>query len=427
MQNNDWIKAGEDILHSVVDAVEQQDFSGLSKEIESKVNQTLGYVGEKLSENAKKYSNGQEQGSKPYVGRENVTQEWINARKEQLRASKEEIRAQKEHMRGGQYAAGRESQLPALYQKNPPGTYSGITFQVLGIVGTSLFGIAVLILTVLGLFTGAFGIWLADLIVSSLMAGSAVMLSWGVKIKGRIRRFQSYVKQVGSKQYCKIEELARTVGKSKRFVEKELRQMISDNFFLQGHLDHSGSTLITSNEVYQHYLETEKTRQIRELEESRQARIKAEAVMYPEQVQQILEEGERYVQHIHACNDAIPGEVMSGKLETLENIMKRIFEQLKKSPESSDDLQKLMKYYLPTTSKLLDAYIELDGKPSYGSKNIETTKKEIEDTLDVINKAFSKLFDDMFEETAWDISADISTMKTMLAKEGLTGERDFQI
>ena len=49
MQNKDWIKAGEDILQSVIDAVEHQDFSGLSKSIESTVNDTLGYVNEKIN------------------------------------------------------------------------------------------------------------------------------------------------------------------------------------------------------------------------------------------------------------------------------------------------------------------------------------------------------------------------------------------
>ena len=116
---------------------------------------------------------------------------------------------------------------------------------------------------------------------------------------------------------------------------------------------------------------------------------------------------------------------MSEKLYRLEDIMRRIFEQLKKDPSSADDLQKLMKYYLPTTTKLIDAYKDLDGKPSYGENNIANTKKEIEDTMDVITAAFGRIFDDMFEDAAWDISTEISTMKTMLAKEGLTGERDF--
>ena len=388
MQNNDWIKTGEDILHSVLDAVEQQDFSGLSRSIEEKVTGALDST-------------------------RNTTQEWLHTRKEKERAE--------------QQKKAEESRQLQLYQKNPPGTYSGTTFQVLGIVGTSLFGISTMVITLLAGATGLFGLWIADTILGCLTAGSVIMLSCGVRIKSKVRRFRNYVKLVGDKQYCKIEELARAVGKSTRFVKNELSRMINDNFFLQGHLDHGKTTLITSNEMYDRYLEAENSRMNRELEAAKQVSLQANAGDYPEEVQQILAQGNGYIQHIRECNDAIPGEVMSGKLEKLENIMGRIFEQLKKNPESCEDLQKLMKYYLPTTTKLLDAYIELDAQPAYGSKNIEVTKKEIEDTLDVINEAFGRLFDDMFEETAWDISADISTMKTMLAKEGLTGERDFQI
>ena len=104
-----------------------------------------------------------------------------------------------------------------------------------------------------------------------------------------------------------------------------------------------------------------------------QAVIRQQNSAYPQQVQEILEEGSFYIKHIHECNDAITGENMIQKLETLENIMKRIFEQLKKSPESSDDLQKLMKYYLPTSTKLIDAYRDMDAHPSYGSNNVENT------------------------------------------------------
>lgn len=389
MQNRDWIKAGEEILRSVQNAVEQQDFSGLSKSIENKVNESLGYVTRKA----------------------NTTQEWLQAKREKEKA--ELARREKE-----------AAQLQ-LYQKNPPGTYKGTVFQVLGIVGTASFGIAVFTLTIVGLATGAAGVWLANTIVSGLLAGSGAMLTCGIRLKNRVARFRNYVKQIGEKQYCRIEELAQRVGKPYGFVEKEIRYMINNGFFLQGHIDRAGTTLITSNSMYDRYLEAEQSRKNRELEASRQARIKAENSGYPQEVQQILEEGNHYIQHIKECNDAIPGEVMSGKLATLEDIMRRIFAQLKKSPENCDDLRKLMKYYLPTTIKLIDAYRDMDAQPDYGSSNITATKQEIEDTLDIINDAFARLFNDMYEETAWDISADISTMKTMLAKEGLTGQRDF--
>ena len=80
-----------------------------------------------------------------------------------------------------------------------------------------------------------------------------------------------------------------------------------------------------------------------------------------------------------------------------------------------------MEYYLPMTVKLLKAYEELDRQPVQGD-NIMKSKGEIEDTLDTLNIAFEKLLDNLFQDTAWDVSADISVLNTMLAQEGLTDE-----
>ena len=403
-QSNNWVKTGEEILHSVIDAIDQQDFSGLSKNIENTVNEFVQSAGQKY----------------------NATQEWLKEKqaREAARQAQEARRSGAHQTGAGQ--AGVNVTAVQLYKKNPPGTYAGITFQVLGIVGLGVFGMATFVLTLLSFATGLMGVWLANMITGVLMAGSGIMLSCGLKLKKRVRRFRNYVSQVEAKQYARIEDLAAAVGKKKKFVEKEIRHMIHNGFFLQGHLDHAGTTLITSNAMYEQYLQAEKSRKEREITVASSCQEAVDG-QYSPQVLQILEEGTAYIEHIRRCNEAIPGEVMSSKLETLENIMKRIFEQLKKDSESGDELQKFMKYYLPTTTKLLDAYCELDARPSYGSGNIETTKKEIEDTLDVINAAFAKLLDDMFEEVSWDISADISTMKTMLAKDGLTGEKDFKI
>ena len=77
-----------------------------------------------------------------------------------------------------------------------------------------------------------------------------------------------------------------------------------------------------------------------------------------------------------------------------------------------------MTYYLPTTQKLIDAYIDLD-KQSMASKNIVETKREINNAMDTINEAFANLFDGMFQDVAWDISSEVSAMKTMMAQDGL--------
>ena len=135
-----------------------------------------------------------------------------------------------------------------------------------------------------------------------------------------------------------------------------------------------------------------------------------------------MNEGNDYITFVRGINDIIPDtEEMSNKLYKLEGIMNRIFEQVKKDPSSADELHKLMNYYLPTTKKLLTAYVELDKQPGAG-ENVMQTKKEIDLAMDTINMAFEKLLDSLFQEMAWDISSDISVMKTMMAQDGLTNE-----
>ena len=100
-------------------------------------------------------------------------------------------------------------------------------------------------------------------------------------------------------------------------------------------------------------------------------------------------------------------------------LVDKIFDRVEQNPASVGDIRKLMEYYLPTTIKLLRG-ISGSGCTAGAGENIISSKKEIEKTLDTLNRAFEKLLDDLFQETAWDVSTDISVLHTMLAQEGLT-------
>ena len=135
-------------------------------------------------------------------------------------------------------------------------------------------------------------------------------------------------------------------------------------------------------------------------------------------MQEVLDRGNAFIAQIRSCNDAIPGEEISGKISRMELIVQRIFQRAEQHPEIVPDLKRLMDYYLPMTVKLLTAYAEMDAQPVQG-ETIQASKREIEDTLDTLNLAFEKLLDSVFKETAMDVSSDISVLNTLLAREGL--------
>lgn len=312
-------------------------------------------------------------------------------------------------------------QAAAVYRKNPPGKVSGV---VLAITGYSLTGIFVLSAIICGIVM-AWWPTLPATILTVLMTGLAVgFLGMGIAgtvVRKRAVRFQEYVKQIGNRTYCTIEELSQKTGRGRAKVLRDLKKMIEKKMFLQGHLDQQETCVIVTNETYQQYLDTQEQAKLRE---SQQKELDAQRAQLPEECQKILEEGRAYIQYIQKCNDEIPGADMSQKLDRLNVIITRIFDEVGKNPALASDLRKFMNYYLPTTKKLIDVYREMD-KETIISENVTKTKREIEDTIDTINQAFENLLNSFFEEKALDVSSDISVLHTMLAQEGLTG-RDFE-
>ena len=200
--------------------------------------------------------------------------------------------------------------------------------------------------------------------------------------------------------------------------------MLRSGWFLQGHLDEQKTCLIVSHNMYHQYLRIEEDRKKniddqKQGSKEKQKKDEEYSQKLSPEVRKIIEEGDAYIQKIHACNDAIPGVEISAKISRMETVIDRIFDRVEQDPEAVDDIRRMMEYYLPTTIKLLEAYKELDAQPVDG-ENIRSSKVEIEATLDTLSSAFEKLLDDLFQDTAWDVSTDISVLRTMLAQDGLT-------
>ena len=177
---------------------------------------------------------------------------------------------------------------------------------------------------------------------------------------------------------------------------------------------------MTSNEAYRQYTALWKERVGKNRKKkSGQRREQEEFSRLSPEVQKIIEAGDEYVRAIKAANDAIPGEEISEKIARMEMLVDRIFDRVEQKPDTVSDIRKLMDYYLPMTMKLLQAYEDLDAQPVQGGKYYFFQNRDRK-TIDTLNVAFEKLLDDLFQDTAWDVSSDISVLNTMLAQEGLT-------
>ena len=253
----------------------------------------------------------------------------------------------------------------------------------------------------------------------AFLGGIALILSGSAKMN-MVKRFKTYRHVLGDKTQCSLEKLASAVGKNTSYVRRDVRRMIDDRLFLQGHLDKEQTMLITSHETYQNFEASRLRFEEQRLEEAREQK-KIEQASQDARVREVLERGRDFAAQLRQCNDDIPGEEISAKIYRMERTVRRIFQRAQEHPKIVPDLKKLMEYYLPMTIKLLKAYADMDAQPIQG-ENIAASKKEIEDTLDTLNLAFEKLLDDLFRDTAMDVSSDISVLQTLLAQEGLTGD-----
>lgn len=432
MDRNEWYRAGEDIRDQVQKAVESGNFTDLGKNIGDTVNETLshtmrevnrtvGTVGESVNRTVEIVGDS--------VGRtmETVGDSISRAVNDVGRGFMQPAPRREESIGNGgsvyanrpQYRRPNTRLDTRLFQRTPRGSvlgvvYMGIGYGVMGISTLALIG-AVGELVMYAKSVGAV-VWAA----AFTLAGFALGFH-GAKLSGRAKRYTRYVNMVKDKLYCSVQEMAKRMGRSERFVVRDLKKMIQLGMFKQAHLDQKETCLIASDEMYDQYMlvqkDYEEQQKKQEQEKLADERKQQERERLGEAAE-VIEEGKGYVRLIRQCNDEIPGEEMSDKLDRLETLVTRIFDQVEKEPELALELRKMLSFYLPTTKKLLEAYRDLDSQ-QLDLSNIAKTKREIETAVDNINEAFEKFLDELFREKAWDIQSDISVLHTMMKQDGL--------
>lgn len=312
----------------------------------------------------------------------------------------------------------------SAFRRRMPGFVSGLVYAIIGLT----FGVLLLSADIVALVLGIIGtipllgFCTSVSLLTLFTAGSFFLMARGIGLRRRARRFGRYRDAMGGAAFCSVQKLAETVGENPVLVRKDLRKMISTSACPQGHLDGAETCFMVDDATYDEYQEAERAyneRHKAEQEEEQKKKANPKAV----ELEAVKAEGSEYIRQIHAANDALPEKEISDKLDKLESVTARIFDCVGQHPEKLPDIRSFMRYYMPTTLKLVKSYQEFESQPVQG-ENITKAKAEIENALDTVNTAFANLFDSLFADDVLDISSDISTLETLLRQGGLTGS-DF--
>lgn len=403
--------AGQDMLDAVNRAVQEGNYSGLAESLSDQINKAI-YGGEKglsgkISRKPWGYSNTYHSNSNPHANSSSYT-----------------------------------APDGFTYGQTPKGTFSYFTVRpvsynfgsrrrIAGILGEVFFGF----------FSFCFGLSLIGFILGNRIAESLVsicFLVFNLYIFSRFHRLREegkrydnlvdsyfrYGNVLGSREYFRIQDLAQKVNENPQETLQNLIDMKKYNMLPQASFDiHYTTMLLTDHArmLYQNAMQAEAKRKETSGETafSDNTAGMGQTAKPQSDVEKILFDGDQYLKKIRTVNDEIPDtEAMSDKLYRLENITRSIFASIKKDPGKAKDLRRIMNYYLPTTEKLLDAYLDFYRSPAESDQK-KQSMAEIEQAIDTVCDGFERFLAKLTEQDMIDISSDISVMKHMMEQDGM--------
>lgn len=253
--------------------------------------------------------------------------------------------------------------------------------------------------------------WVIPALVISFYANYRVK-----KAKDQIIRFRKYNREIGNNTVIPTADLAAITAKPIDFTINDLLNMIEKDYYRQARIVENGELFILDSNTYKLYKEEmlrDPKERYEELEEKENNAL----------VEDYLSKAKK---DVTTLTEMLPKlrEPMKAKISEFLQIVGKIFELLKENPNTAKDLDKVINFYLPTTVKLMDNYIQLSEKPT---DSVKSSLKSMEQTMDLVNDGFMKMLDNIYQEKIMDLSSDMSVLKSMLRQEGLLDQDDFNL
>ena len=231
-------------------------------------------------------------------------------------------------------------------------------------------------------------------------------------------RYEKYRSIMRYKTIEVVEDIADYVKIPINTVCQDLQTAIDRKWIPQGHFGTGQRILILSDNTYNQYLSDQAAYDHYYdllIEEHRRMAER------PPEVEQLLSIGEHYLDKIKSSDELIKDKGVSKTLEEMHRIVSSIFCELDLDPLLADQLGELLNYYLPTTERLLDSYVDLINK-KVQVKSIKAAKNEIASSLELLNRTYEAILDRFFKEREIALAGDVAALKQLVQQEATIDE-----
>lgn len=303
-----------------------------------------------------------------------------------------------------------------------PGMISRYTAMTI-IITTSLVFIYCLFI---GGFTAYFSTTTKFDSIAMILIGSSIVvllvnlflipkLAFDIRFK---KRFDIYEELLRYKSLEFVEEIAISAKQKESLVVRDLKLAIKRQLIPQGHFSTANRVFMVSNDVYNRYMKKSAVydRYFQNILEERH-RVKSRT----KEISQIMETGEEYIQKFEGYSLLVKDKNVVKQITKMKNVVSMIFREIDAKPNQAQSLSVFLNYYLPTTDKLLNAYVLLDEK-EISRKNANQTRKEIEEAINTIVTAFENILEKLYEESEMDIASDIDALELSMKQDGISFE-----
>ena len=140
------------------------------------------------------------------------------------------------------------------------------------------------------------------------------------------------------------------------------------------------------------------------------------------EVDALIAEARAQLAAIRAANDAIAEPELSAQIEDIDATCRTILARLEEQPKQLSALRTFLRYYLPTTKKLLDARAKLEGEIQAGGGAAIAAR--IREAMAQVQSALKKQLEAMDELRFISLESEMDALSAMLRSEGLNAQEE---